>query len=143
MWHWTSGKVGPILEESQKHLRAHEVTALEAWNFRTYIDRLFNRVVRRREFLVATNSCLGNLTEQLDLIEEEQSSKVTEVGNEVSYASNISQITIRDPSKCRTKGRPKVARRILSGKQASQIQAKPRTCKKCNGTGHYSKNCKG
>ncbi|KAK1399260.1 hypothetical protein POM88_009123 [Heracleum sosnowskyi] len=127
--------------KSQKHLRAHEVTALEAWNFRTYMDRLYDRVVRRREFLVAASNCLGNLSEQLDLIEKEQSDKFPEVGTEVSHVSNIPQITIRDPGKRITKGRPKVAKRILSGKQASQIQAKPRACRKCNGIGHDSRNC--
>ncbi|KAK1397127.1 hypothetical protein POM88_006990 [Heracleum sosnowskyi] len=41
---------------------------------------------------------------------------------QATSTSQISQITIRDPTKCKTKGRPKKAARILSGKQASQLQ---------------------
>ncbi|XP_074327979.1 protein FAR-RED IMPAIRED RESPONSE 1-like [Apium graveolens] len=65
----TSGKVDQVPEESQ-NLSSHEVTALEAWNFRTYMDKLFDRAVHHREFFVAAFNCLGSLSEQLDIIKK-------------------------------------------------------------------------
>ncbi|KAK1381674.1 hypothetical protein POM88_019409 [Heracleum sosnowskyi] len=126
--HSSCSKADKILEDSQKITGEHKVKVLQAWNFRTYMDRIFDRVVRRPEFLVAATNCLENLTEQLDIVEAklEDTITVTEVGNQVTPMSHTSQITIRDPSKCKTKGRPKVAKGILSGKQASQVQTKSR-----------------
>ncbi|KAK1354471.1 hypothetical protein POM88_047727 [Heracleum sosnowskyi] len=140
----TSSKVDHILEESQKKSRQKTVSALEIWNFRTYIDRIFDKAVRRREFLVAATNCLDNLSEQIDVIEAKKYdifTEVTEVSRQTTSTSQISQITVRDPIKCKTKGRPKKATRILSGKQASQLQVKTRLCRKCDGPGHDSRNC--
>ncbi|KAL8124228.1 hypothetical protein AgCh_012025 [Apium graveolens] len=52
------------------------------------------------EFLVAAVNCLRNLSKQLDEIEIKQGNIFTELDNQVM--SQTSQITIRDPAKCKT-----------------------------------------
>ncbi|KAK1383319.1 hypothetical protein POM88_021054 [Heracleum sosnowskyi] len=59
-----------------------------------------------------------------------------------SQASTImSNVTIRDPSKFKTKGRPKKATRIPSGIHVAQSQTttKKHTCKTCGETGHNAR----
>ncbi|KAK1390761.1 hypothetical protein POM88_018939 [Heracleum sosnowskyi] len=44
----TGDKVDVTLEESQNKSNENKVIALEAWNFRTYMDRLFDKVVHNK-----------------------------------------------------------------------------------------------
>lgn len=73
-----------------------------------------------------------------------EGSKDDKLDKEVSQHTLPFQITIRDPNKCKTKGRPRVCNRIPTGMQASQAetQKQSRTCGNCKLKGHYASTCK-
>lgn len=81
---------------------------------------------------------------QDQLNKDAETSKDVGLMNEVSQITLPSQITIRDPSRCKTKGRPRVCNKIPTGMQASQIEAQKQliTCSNCKMKGHYASTCK-
>ncbi|KAK1365826.1 hypothetical protein POM88_041387 [Heracleum sosnowskyi] len=128
-----------------------QVSALEAWNFRTFINQVYERSVSCKLNLKMASNCLHDLLKKFDVNDARQKALDTEVtlqhlgstGQSSQASTVMSNVTIRDPSKCKTKGRPKKATRIPSGIHVAQSQTttKKCTCKTCGETGHDARTC--
>ncbi|KAL6558720.1 hypothetical protein OROMI_019070 [Orobanche minor] len=141
------------VSDLQNHPNGKQVSPFEAWNLRATMNKLYDKVICHTELYDLTCTTIKELWKAVLNFEDahqDQLNEDVETNNNVrlmngdSQTTLPSQITIRDPSRCKTKGRPRVCSRILTGMQASQIEAQKqiRTCKNCKMKGHYASTCK-
>ncbi|CAG8767277.1 10402_t:CDS:2, partial [Ambispora leptoticha] len=73
-------------------------------------------------------------------------SKESSQGDSISDKENYdpaTEIQVRNPKKCKGKGRPPGTKRFKSSHKSSKsVMKNQRRCKKCGNAGHYQKNCK-
>ncbi|GLT35468.1 hypothetical protein SLA2020_099170 [Shorea laevis] len=132
---------GPRLISTSKET---EVTPLEAWDLRKALDEMYEKAIKHRDLYNAIATVLDDLMKQFGSIWMEQEELSIDQSEQViSQVALSTNITIRDPTKAKTKGRPKEATRIPSEKQVSQAEAqkRSRTCGVCHDKGHDIRTC--
>lgn len=133
--------------EASDTYNSNAVTPLEAWTLRGDLNRLYEKVICRRDLYEAIGKDLQEWRKKIEETEKIQMSSVLIENVESNIDGRGSQapilnFTIRDPAKCKTKGRPRNASRIPTGMQESQDSKQKRNCSSCGQKGHYKSTCK-
>ncbi|GKV07465.1 hypothetical protein SLEP1_g19242 [Rubroshorea leprosula] len=122
------------------------VSPLESWNLRKSFMEVHERAIGHRDHYNAIAPLLEDMMKQLDRVDKQHEGLVLEQNVStpaISQGAISSNITIRDPERAKTKGRPRELGRIPSGKQVSQkaSQSRTRTCSMCGIKGHDARTC--
>ena len=122
------------------------VTALEAWILRGDLNKVYEKVICHRELYEQLKNTIHESLKRVHEIEKIQMLPLltNNVESSTAEGSQATQLnfTIRDPAKCKTKGRPKIASRIPTGMQEAQDLKQKKNCNLCGQTGHYRSTCK-
>ncbi|GKV13908.1 hypothetical protein SLEP1_g24867 [Rubroshorea leprosula] len=122
------------------------VSPLESWNLRKSFMEVHEQAIGHRDQYNAMVPLLEDMMKQLDRVNKQYEGLVLEQNastSAISQGAILSNITIRDPERAKTKGRPRELGRIPFGKQVSQkaSQARTRTCSMCDIKGHDARTC--
>ncbi|KAL9252054.1 FAR1-RELATED SEQUENCE 5-like protein [Drosera capensis] len=141
---WTIESRCRVVEDRLGIMSTEEEKKALIWSIRF----IFNMAI---EGVKESSSCLQKLKQVLqDFIKEQETVRYPEVTTSPTDASSyglsqadlLSQVCVKDPAgPVKTKGHPKVAKRIKSGLEESLVAAKQRTCRYCCAKGHYSAGC--
>ncbi|GLT56020.1 hypothetical protein SLA2020_290940 [Shorea laevis] len=140
-------KTAGVLNASSKE--NDRVTPLEAWNLRKALDEVCERAIKDRVLYNSTIVILEDLMKKLGIIGTTRDGPSVEQHEQVSSTQVVSEgvpstnLTIWDPEKANTNGRPKEATRIPLVEEVLQAEAqkRPRTCGVCHDKGHNSRTC--
>ncbi|KAK8945032.1 Protein FAR1-RELATED SEQUENCE 5 [Platanthera zijinensis] len=141
---WTINARNLMIYDSSKldGINHNSVTLLMKWRLVSLCTTLIEKISGDEE---SFKSLYSYISQKMNEVNNTGTGKAIEVvGSQVgstSMAYDHSAISIRDPIQAKNKGRPKIASRISSGIEESQLKCKKRTCGNCGDKGHYATTC--
>ncbi|KAK8946704.1 Protein FAR1-RELATED SEQUENCE 5 [Platanthera zijinensis] len=125
-----------------REMTDQNVTPLMKWTLRELAIQVAEKSSEALDKYMDLYDELKRRQNDLSLIQSQKSVILpySEIGSS-TVVPEMPHISIRDPLKVKTKGRPKLASRIIAGIETSQAIAKQRTCGSCGEKGHYATTC--